>query len=599
MNEMTTDCRPGRQRAGITFGTVMWFAIVAGLLEAVILLIRRFVFIRLTWSTIEVAWMAPVSNVCLLAVPALLLAAWSWWRPAPMGRGLPAVLTGLSVAGLLIVLGNGALHWVAITLLAVGSAVQVYRVLGGRRSAFERLVSRTTPVLAAVVVLMAAGFTLERTLSERRAIAATPSGTGQPNVLLIILDTVRAASLSLYGYPRPTTPGLERRAADWVVFDRAFAPAPWTLPSHGSVFTGHWPHDLSRGWVSPLEINQPTITEVLRSKGYVTAGFAANYFYTTRESGFVRGFMHYEDLPMDPVQVLRSSILGQILSQLVRSHTYSYDPVRVTREKPAGEIVDDFLHWLPARRGRPFFAFLNIFDAHRPFSPPSPYSEMLTGARRSMDRYDQEILYIDAQLDRLLSTLEKQGLLQNTLVVIAGDHGELLGEHGSHGHGSSLFRRVLQVPLLVRFGNRIPAGLRVPRPVTTRDIPATILDLLGVTDTILEGHSLAATWLNEGSVYPDTLIAELEGSSDPTLGLATYGPMIAVIGGGYQYIRRGDGEERLYDVMGDPLEIWNLRDSTDLQPVLQRLRQKAASLIALRAARETRRGGAGSAQEHE
>ena len=564
----------GTWRAAITFTAVMWFAIVAGLLEAAILLVRRFVFVRFTWSTIDVIWMAPLANVLMLAAPALILAGLARWGPDLTSRAVAPGFAGLSVAGLLIVLGNGALHPVSIILLALGSTVLVYRLTETRRGALERLIMRSTPMLAVLVALTAAGMRLQAVVAERLAIAATPAGAGQPNVLLIILDTVRAASLSLYGYPRPTTPGLERRAPYWVVFDRAFAPASWTLPSHGSMFTGHWSHDISRGWHSPLKISEPTLTEVLRTRGYVTAGFAANYFYTTRESGFIRGFMHYEDLPMDPVQVLRSSILGQILSQLKRSRTYSYDPVRVTREKPAGEIVDDFLHWLPARRGRPFFAFLNIFDAHRPFSPPSPYSEMLTGARRGMDRYDQEILYVDAQLDRLLSTLEKQGLLQNTLVVIAGDHGELLGEHRGHGHGSSLFRRALQVPLLLHFGDRIPAGRRIARPVSTRDIPATILDLIGVADT-LQGYSLATTWRGNGSTYPDTVLAELDKTKDPEKWLATYGPMLTVIGGGYQYIRRGDGEERLYDVMGDPLEIWNLRDSMEYRPILEHLRRTA------------------------
>ena len=112
-------------------------------------------------------------------------------------------------------------------------------------------------------------------------------------------DTVRAGNLSLYGYNRPTTPNLERLAGRGVRFDLAFSTSPWTLPTHASLFTGKWPHQLGVGWKSPLRDKVPTLAEYLASQGYDTAGFVANLEYCTRETGLARGFAHYEDFPFD------------------------------------------------------------------------------------------------------------------------------------------------------------------------------------------------------------------------------------------------------------------------------------------------------------
>ena len=125
---------------------------------------------------------------------------------------------------------------------------------------------------------------------------------GSPNVLLIVLDTVRADHLSLYGYPRPTTPNLERLARRGIRFDQARAAAPWTLASHANMFTGRWPHELAVEWMRPLRGDVPTLAEYLGSLGYATAGFAGNTFYCSYDSGLDRGFTHYEDYVLDGAQ---------------------------------------------------------------------------------------------------------------------------------------------------------------------------------------------------------------------------------------------------------------------------------------------------------
>ena len=120
-----------------------------------------------------------------------------------------------------------------------------------------------------------------------------------PNVLLIVLDTVRADHLSLYGYRRPTSPTLERLARRGVRFDEARATAPWTLPSHASLFTGRWPHELGVKWLTPWRGNDPTLAEYLGSRGYATAGFVANTLYCSYDSGLGRGFTRYDDYILD------------------------------------------------------------------------------------------------------------------------------------------------------------------------------------------------------------------------------------------------------------------------------------------------------------
>ena len=194
-----------------------------------------------------------------------------------------------------------------------------------------------------------------------------PSSPDAPNVLMIVLDTVRAQNLNLYGYHRPTMPKLEQIAKTGVFFEQAVSPAPWTLPSHASMFTGRHPHELSADWTTPLDATYPTLAEILYQHGYVTAGFVANKIYCSYESGLNRGFMHYEDYLVSPGQLIRSSALGrEITNNLdLRQRFKYYDDLG---GKSAERLNHDFLSWLSRQEQGPFFAFLNYFDAHNPLS---------------------------------------------------------------------------------------------------------------------------------------------------------------------------------------------------------------------------------------
>ncbi len=185
------------------------------------------------------------------------------------------------------------------------------------------------------------------------------------NVLLIVLDTVRAQSLSLNGYERETSPQLERLARRGLSFENAISTSPWTLPGHASMFTGRYPHEVSADWSVPLDATFPTLAEVLASNGYATAGFVANVGYCSYEHGLNRGFAYYSDYQFSLGQFILSSSLGRTVASSDRLRRISGYHELLNR-RTAENINNDFLHWLSTRGRQPFFAFLNYYDAHEP-----------------------------------------------------------------------------------------------------------------------------------------------------------------------------------------------------------------------------------------
>jgi arylsulfatase A-like enzyme len=287
--------------------------------------------------------------------------------------------------------------------------------------------------------------------------------------------------MSVYGYPRPTTPALEQLARRAVRFTEARATAPWTLASHASMFSGRLPHELGVEWATALRSNFPTLAEDLGSRGYTTAGFAANIGYCSYDTGLNRGFTHYEDYWADfeHFRPLRTAVLFQgvwdITVYLARlpsdirlqpALTYLVAPYR----KDAAMVNRQFTRWLSQRREshRPFFAFLNYYDAHAPYLPPqgTPFRfglgpkslgdfHLLIGLWETIDKthlaphykeliddsYDNCLSYLDGQVGELFQTLQNRGTLDNTVVIITSDHGEELGEHELFEHGESFIAR--------------------------------------------------------------------------------------------------------------------------------------------------------------
>jgi arylsulfatase A-like enzyme len=432
---------------------------------------------------------------------------------------------------------------------------------------------------------------------------SAPAGDA-PNVLLVVLDTVRAKSLSLYGYLRDTSPNLERLAQSGVRFDRAIATAPWTLPTHASMFTGRYPYEMGFDWLHPMPSEPLTLAEALTAEGYATAGFVANLTFCTREFGLDRGFMRYEAGTVDAEAIMTAPQVGHLLgrNEALRARLTGGDqPAR----KRGDAVTRSFLDWQARQGQRPFFAFLNYFDAHDPYLPPEEFAVRYAGKRpignfdylkaeelspeeiqQLSDAYDGAIAFLDYQLGVLLRELEQRSVLDRTVVVVTSDHGEQFGEHGLMSHLNSLYLPLLHVPLVVSMPGRTPAGTRVVAPVSLRDLPSTVMDLAGLGHRArFPGESLARRWSSPGGRREEAsepILAEIQQAwGQPASAPAMKGPMKSVLAWPWHYIKNlGTQEEELYDLSTDGEEERNLIGTVQARPLIDRLRAEMDALLA-------------------
>ena len=573
-------------------------ALAGGLAECGLILGARVTLARYTLLNPQGVWLAPIANVLLLVVPLgiVWLVASRWGRrwavaASAFGAALAATLEPLLVL-------RERVHIVAILALAVGVAVQVARFSLARPGTFCRMARAATVVLFVVAASLGLSFNGLRAWRERGTIASGESTDAvSPNVILLVLDTVRAFSLSAYGYERNTSPFLAELAARGARFDRAISPAPWTLPSHATMFTGRYPHELSSGWSTPLDATFPTLAEVLTKSGYLTVGVAANLRYCSYEFGISRGFTRYRDYDVSLSEMVRTSQLSHSVSSMVsRALRWEFSPGRMNATRINSRVLD----LLESRAGRPFFAFVNYYDAHSPYAPPAPYDTLFLG-RQPVTRdpgddkytadetrdlkaaYDASIAYLDMQLRQFFADLESRGLLKNTMVIVTSDHGEEFGEHGLMNHGSSLYFPSVNVPLIVVQPGVVPAGLVVHDPVTLRDIPSTILRAAGVANAAaLPGRSLDRWWHGApllDTSEPSPLIAEVDFAKNlPAHFAVSKGNMKSIVSDGYRFILRGDGEGEMFDVFGD---AWEQRDLAPDSMHTARVAALRASAIAI------------------
>jgi arylsulfatase A-like enzyme len=287
------------------------------------------------------------------------------------------------------------------------------------------------------------------------------------NVLVITLDTMRADRLPAYGFSGVATPAIDRLAAEGVVFEQAFSPVPLTLPSHATLFTGLLPQraGVRDNAGSPVPDGSTTLAEVLGGRGLATGAFVASAVLAPGR-GLDQGFAVYN----------------------AAAPPACAGPARARRT--ADEVVDEALTWLDQRDGQAFMAWLHFYDTHRPYRIPDEYLRLYA------DPYLAGIAFEDVQIARVIDYLERRGLLDDTLIVLAGDHGESLGDHGEETHGIFVYQEALHVPLIVRAPRVSPRY--VAAPVRLADVTPTILDLLGVP-ALASADGVSLVPLIEGS----------------------------------------------------------------------------------------------------
>ncbi len=589
--EQSRPVHPPLARGLITLAAAMGLA--EGYLELLALAIRRFShpFLLLGRDTL---WLAPVGNLLLFVAVALLTNALFTRRMKPE-RFRPIVGALITCGCFALLTIPGGLRRYAALLLALGLGIRLSSVLVRHQASALRAGRVGLLILAGLTVSIGLGLHgVLRWREWRTETHLPPPPASAPNVLLIVLDAVRAQSLGLYGAPRPTTPAIEAWARGGVVFDRAVATTSWTLPSHASLFTGRGADELNANWETPLDTRFPTLAEVLESRGYRTAGFVGNVVLCSYESGLTRGFQRYEDYPVSWGTLVNSTALGRALlddPRFRRLLGWYETPWR----KPAPGLTASLLHWIDGHRDRPFFAFVNYFDAHNPYLPPRDLADRFGGGRvrqdplmvgettwtaegiaAERDAYEASIAAIDRSLDSLFAGLASRGLRDNTLVILTGDHGEEFGEHGQMLHGSNLFMTTVHVPLVLLWPGRLPAGRRIAETVSLRRVAPTIEDLAGLGTRILPGLSLRPVWDSGVSASPTEpwVVSTLRRRPGfPPTWPVSLGDQIALTGDTLRVLQDGRDSLQVYDTARDPAEI------RPLPPLSGPLRSEVDSLL--------------------
>lgn len=383
----------------------------------------------------------------------------------------------------------------------------------------------------------------------------------RPNIVIVSLDTTRADHLSAYGYERPTSPRLEALAAQGLRFDAAYAPSATTGPSHASLFTSLAPmaHDVRKNG-QVLSAALPTLAEELAAAGYETAGIVSS-FVLSRRFGFAQGFGVWDE------DFSRASAPeGVTVWEGLEIEGKFYGSAEDTTRRA--------IAWLDgrARPEAPFLLFVHYFDPHDPYTPPPGFAPPFDAGpkaalkhERTVFLYDWLIAFADAQMGVLFDGLDARGLGENTLVVVVGDHGEGLMDHGHPFHGAQIYEEAVRVPFVVRWPGRIEAGRVEKAPVPIVDLAPTLLQLAGLPQGRLgaDGRARADRWLEAREAGDDAVFLYRRHYEPAELmpGFTVAGEQFGVRQGRWKLIDAPDeGRRELYDLEADPGERTNLVD---------------------------------------
>ena len=419
----------------------------------------------------------------------------------------------------------------------------------------------------------------------------------RPNVLLIVIDTLRADHLGTYGYGRGTSPHIDQLASEGMLYENAIASASWTLPSHASMFTGLFPKDHGTHAENfTLDTRFDTLAERLRKAGYRTGGFSNNV-WTNDTSGLKQGFDEFQEL---------------FHQQQGRLEGVSKDDLEADMGgKLTNESVLGWVDGLP-QDDRPFFVFINYFEPHLPYRPTRPFDQhfLPDGVRpHNVQRlrsfytpreygyilrlpfmevkpreleiltslYDAEIAYTDSILGGLMDGLRQRGLLDDTLVVVTSDHGEHLGENHMLSHKMSVYDPLLRVPLVLWNPALLPNPQRIRQPVQNHDLFGTVLELTGVRhhSAVLPleapGAGSGETLTFAQIAFPTSFLENIAKSMPAGNTKPFERALETVRGPRYKLIVGSDDSVELYDLMDDPLESTNL--ASEKPDVVEKLKR--------------------------
>ena len=489
-------------------------------------------------------------------------------------------------------------------LLAVGLACGAERWFRKHWRRVLELSPRLCAASAAYICVVGATVSILAWQRERAALAALPAPrAGAPNIVLIILDTVRADHLSVYGYARKTTPNLESLAANGVLFDNAVAPSSWTLPSHVSLLTGRYPREHG-AVLNGYDRRFATVTSSLEELGYLTAGFSGNMDWFAAGRGMTQGFQHFEDSFWSVSSKFAETGYGRLASTWLSAATSDR---LVLGYKRAEDVNRTALRWLDAAPRRPFFLVLNYYDANAggarppaayrnlfsstPLPPPAGTAGEFAPAEVDQNRsneYDGALAYMDRCAGEFLQGLRQRGLAENLVVVLTADHGDLLGEHGLHGHRIALYWELLHIPLIITGMSGQPRGVHVERPVSLVSLPNTLLEIAGQREPGgFPAPSLTELWKagTDAAAWPYP-IAELARMNFPGLEkMPNYsGSLSAIATPRWLLIEHSAHGPALYEWRQDPVNLHDLAKTPEGEPITSRLLECVNQKSALRGA---------------
>ncbi len=484
--------------------------------------------------------------------------------------------------------------WVLFTLFE--EREPVWRALAAVAASFlllalTRLWNRIPCRRAWLPWAFVAVFPMSALLGGRTVVQVTsfsPSLPPRPRpVILVVMDSVRADHLSLYGYRRKTSPNLELLASHATVYRHAVAPSNWTLPSHASLLTGLYPTRHGAHYVDELPAGRPlsshvqTLAELLRNRGFRTAAVVANYGYLSASFGLAQGFQHYQDTRWLP--------LGRLAWPFCLRAALEPAITRLCPERGSGiglrdaeDINRSVFSLIEQFASEPFFLFINYMDTHWPYLPPEPYRSLFHQTGQAFDwrrfwtlekqvvtrqrqlaetertslisLYDGAIRYLDTHLGVFFQRLKELGIYDSSLLIITSDHGDTFGEHGLVSHGASLYEAEVHVPLIIKYPQQKTPDTVLPT-VSLVDVLPTVLDSLRLPLPATDGRPLR-TLTDDTKRFVFT-------EAYPHIHFVSLNPGFkklqrAVYWGPYKLISSSTGTRELFDLKADPTETANL-----------------------------------------